>query len=558
MSTTPVQELEFLCQADFLKELQRIGTEAWLVANSSSDDGRSNSHFFSALIPNALIKSSLERTDWDLGRMDTGPCWWTGYKDGKEVSGYSRLHHDNGIEPLVIWRVFHGMRDGYTEVCEEFRLFHNLYHDGQNRRFLKFNDAGNEEAIIEYDGARTRIKLHALREFAAAKECHVAAFFESVRWGRYTLEGMGCQEERRESREDLTSYGFVLCDAEMVLDKEKKSLSRIMGKKLIPPATTKAHRSRHADDSHYPEFIIGQNESGELVRFTCDDEKLANYFGKNPEAPHYLTPVFFRREVLQKYYSNPAKYSVEDAYLRCGSLWGLRLDNDHPRHVTVFLGDLGRDLPAPERDYWKSFNIPPDGPGISDVNWKRGFMCEFTDPTHPELKFKSAFEHFQRRHQEQFNWTLFKALEPGDEHFLTTLRVPLTDDQAEFDAQVLALTKVLIDSINEKQVERGLTLAAQDRGITKLEKYLNSVGVTDIAQYIKFLRSLQELRSVSVAHRKGKSFAKIAVEFGMDKKDRITVFEEILASAVAFMEFLHKTLLPPDKHSPPSKPTSAE
>ena len=553
MSATPAKQLEFLRQDDFLKQVERIGTEAWLIADSTYDDGRSSLHFFSALIPDTMVETSLEQTDWDLHRMDTGPCWWTSHKDGKEVSGYSRFHNDNGIEPLVLWRGFHGMRDDYREVCEEFRLFQNLYHDGTNKRYLKFDDAGNEEAIIEYDDDRIRIKLHALREFAAAKHCHVAAFFESTRWGEFTLEEMGCQEDRRDAKDKLTAYDFVLCDAQMMLDEHKKSLSRLIGKKLIPPVTVKAHQSRHDEDTNYPEFIIGQNEAGELVRFTCEVEKLANYFGKNPEAPHHLTPVFFRREVLQKYYGNPAKYSVEDGYLRCGSLWGLRLDNDHPRHVTVFLGDLGGDLPAAEREYWKSFNIPPDGSGISEVNWKRGFMAEFADPTHPELKFKNVLSFFQRKHQEQCNWTLFKKLEPDDEHFLTTLRVPLTDDQAEFDAQVLALTKVLIDSINEKEIERGLTLAAQEKGITKLEKYLSSKGIADIAPHIKFLRSLQELRSVSVAHRKGKNFNKVAVEFGMDKKDRITVFEEILGSAVALVEFLHKTLLP--QHVRPSQQT---
>lgn len=60
------------------------------------------------------------------------------------------------------------------------------------------------------------------------------------------------------------------------------------------------------------------------------------------------------------------------------------------------------------------------------------------------------FESFQQRWQEVFGWQLFLPLADEDLHFYTALRVPLTDDQAEFDSQILALTKVLVDSINEK------------------------------------------------------------------------------------------------------------
>jgi len=52
------------------------------------------------------------------------------------------------------------------------------------------------------------------------------------------------------------------------------------------------------DDTHYPEFIIGTDGDGRDMLFSCEHERLANYFGANPQAPHYLTPVYFRRSVL--------------------------------------------------------------------------------------------------------------------------------------------------------------------------------------------------------------------------------------------------------------------
>lgn len=37
------------------------------------------------------------------------------------------------------------------------------------------------------------------------------------------------------------------------------------------------------EDDLYPEYLIGENPDGSEVRFTCDPDKLADYFGGNPE-----------------------------------------------------------------------------------------------------------------------------------------------------------------------------------------------------------------------------------------------------------------------------------
>jgi hypothetical protein len=60
---------------------------------------------------------------------------------------------------------------------------------------------------------------------------------------------------------------------------------------------------------------------------------------------------------LQKYYNNAELYTVTEGSVSCKARWHLRLDNDHSDYLAVFLGDLGRDLPEPERQYWKGFNI---------------------------------------------------------------------------------------------------------------------------------------------------------------------------------------------------------
>ena len=65
------------------------------------------------------------------------------------------------------------------------------------------------------------------------------------------------------------------------------------------------------------------------------------------------------------------------------------------------------------------------------------------------------------------------------------------DNQAEFDTQLVALTKILVDSINEKEITKDLkTLKENDKGITKLENFLSSetwVGLNPISNfYVSF------------------------------------------------------------------------
>ena len=248
------------------------------------------------------------------------------------------------------------------------------------------------------------------------------------------------------------------------------------------------------------------------------------------EAPNYLTPVFFRAEVLAKYYADPGKYSVEDGYLRCGSLWGLRMDNDHTDVVVVFLGDLGRELSEAERNYWLSFNIAPEGRTISQTTFKRGFLAEFADPQKPDL-YSSTNTTTSTGVPRIEWWDFFLPLHGDDEHFLTGLRLLSKDNQAEFDSQLIALTKVVVDSLNEKEIAKGLrTLAENDKGITKLEKFFDEHGAVGYEPHVKFLRVLQDLRSKSAAHRKGSSYEKLIADLQLADEGQQKVFAALLTA----------------------------
>ena len=160
------------------------------------------------------------------------------------------------------------------------------------------------------------------------------------------------------------------------------------------------------------------------------------------------------------------------------TLWGIRLDNDHPDHVMVFLGDLGRDLPESERTYWQTFNVAPTG-APSETLFRRAFLGQWADPQAPDLRFKSAYDRFNKKWQEQFGWALFKEPEPDDAHVLQRLRVPLDDSQPEFEEP----NRRLDQSLGRRPEREGDSEAAaptevpDEKGISKLERWMQPGAV---------------------------------------------------------------------------------
>ncbi|GAB6139067.1 hypothetical protein [Halanaerobaculum tunisiense] len=453
----------------------KLGREPWVyVYYSDQIDIGNFALFYCALIDNSKVEKVLNNPSWDLHIGDGKPGYSVTHKNGEENVKYHRFGRDNGIEPLVHHRDFHGIKDDYIEIAEEFRLLHNLYYDRANNKYIKINDNGDEEDIIIINENEVKIKLKPLKQFLAIKEMHLAIYFSIDRQSEKTIEELGLEEVDERIQEDNIVYDFSAGPPHMPT--ECNSFSRLIGKKLISGMEKEQCGIwPYEEEKSYERFIIDYDENGEPLEYICNPDKLSNYFGANKGAPHYLTPVFFKRDVLAKYYSDPEKYSVEDNSLRCKGLWILRIDNNHEKYIIVFLGDLGRDLPYKEQQYWKSFNIPPEGE-ISEVNFKRSFLGEFADPKKDDLVFKQTFKKVNNKWKEKFGWYLFKPLAKDDEHNLKVVRIPVTSSQHEFDQQALSLSKVLIDSLNEKKIGEEISdkLSSGDKGITKFGKFLES------------------------------------------------------------------------------------
>ena len=122
-----------------------------------------------------------------------------------------------------------------------------------------------------------------------------------------------------------------------------------------------------------------------------------------------------------------------------------------------------------------------------------------------------------------------------DEHYLKSLRIPLTDQKAEFEQQVSAIVKILNDSINVEALRGQIKEVKEDKPLPLLEQYLEENEVKNFEEGISLLRTIQSLRSSGVAHRKGEKYERVSKKLGLDEKSQREVFKNMLKEVTQFL-----------------------
>lgn len=540
------QERKRLSQETMLKSLTHdLQLTDMLPVYFSNSNGPYSHGIYCALVPSSQVEEILSSLKWDLSHGDGIPGSAIYHGDGDGLAEYLRFGDDNGIEPLVIDRIFHGMRKDYKEISEEFRLFHRLFHDRKTDQYLKFDDDGNETVVATIEEDKVLIRVKEIRQFLAIRDMHLSIQFDCREHSKFPLQGLELKESRQERRNGLAAWGIYYGDFHGM--GEYSAFSRLLGKRMVPPlpkSKSGLWGFEEKTDKKYVEFVINLDEDGNEEVCTSNPDALSNFFGANPDAPNYLTAVHFRKQVLDKYFQQPSKYSVEDSILRCGSLWSIQIDNHHDDKVCAWLGDLGRDLPYQEQLHWRSFNIPPKG-GVSKTYFRRQILAQFADSERPEHLFINQYDQLQKDCTDMLGWQLLLPLDAGDSYYIKSIRIPASDEQRDFDELVLGLTKILIDSLNEKELNKLVPEADRSNlkgSISRFEAALHASKVYGYESQIAFLRKLQSLRSSSSAHRKGSNYRRIANDFGVDDQSLSSAFAGILSQALIFLEALSKTV----------------
>lgn len=553
-NTTDQDVLSFLTFKDWLN-LKETESKDWLVVAQYWLDDTTDLFTFSTLatITENSLQRILSKHDWEIDPTFGHPTFYT-YGSGDEIHYHSGMRTEiDGIEfrPFIIYRKFHGFIPHTFELVQNFILYHNAFYVPEKSEYHRIDDDGDIQQVARFEqqnnNLRVLVDVHHLRDYLAANKCYLVRYHDHR---RRSVEDISqyIKEEPVSHTETSTSSIFNCLLYTDTHHNNYKSWSKLLGKDTVWPYNEPSHTGYTINDSkkRFASFVIGRDEYGKEIEATCSEDELSNYFIDRGN-PHFLTPVFFQRKVLAKYYQEPSRYQVNDSSLSCLDIWSLPIDTTKEKLIQVWLGDLGR-IPYNEQLHWRQFNVVPRGT-ITSHRYLRDFIAEFSDPANDPIYYlRIAFETLQKVALERLSNPFFQDLDEKDRHVYETLHLPLTDEWKEFDEQIQALAKVTVDSINVSSLSRESGQRIDGKiikgSIDLLGHFLVKIGVQDHEreQILSPFHAIQSIRSTGAAHRKGANFEKALQKFQLSSLTNHDKIEKLVIDLTRALNLLAEIL----------------
>ena len=512
---------------------------------------------YAVLIGNDKLEKTKYFDGWELNMSYSHPT----INEFEDSVGSYYQYYEEGVVPIVTYQSKKSTYDKRIRLSDEFVLFYDL-RDVQKNDSIEYyiiDECGDGECIAKITSTQVVVQVKYLKEFIAIKEMSLLIQFETLKYSDKSLKDSGYKMQNYQVyKTDEYVFGYSLIDGGGLTT--SKSCALIRGKVWIMPDKKNIKRLWNYQDNRKENFIIGVDENGDNIEITCDENQLPNLFTRKGEEPYTLTPVFFKKEVLSKYYDNPDKYSVHEGYMNAPEWW-LRFDNDRTdNYIVAVLVDLGK-IPYKEQQHWKHYNVvAPSNASISETTKKRWILGEPCDTSNaPDHLFKYQLRKTNDSWKHEFGWPLFKPLAEKDQHHFESLHTmsELRNDK-EFDGLIQSITKIVIDSLNEKEITNATDGSNTDvvsflnskdcsapkdlkGGIAKFEAFLISLNQSG-NDIISQLKDIQDLRSTTVAHRKSSNPDKKQLDlfsrFELDKISQQEAFNKLLLRLVDNLIFL--------------------
>jgi len=436
-----MNEEVFSLKAQYKLINQRFISNGWItVYRGHHEEEEVDTGIYCLLVKPEYLEEYMKNSDWGIHWGSEGhPSIITHFRDGRSITEYFRFGEE-GLEPFIYPKWFTHVKERYVDVSQEFVNYFKLYEkttSKQKRNYYFIDDSGDAEEVINVSEREVRIKQKFMVEYLAVRKIHLSLCFDFM----VVTDQVGAGAAYVEKDEDFVGETFNYNHLMRLVPGIGKGnfQSWIIGKTLLKYDPSKSNNFHfEVDDETNESFIIGYNDDGSEKLVPCHSEE-----------HKFFTPVFFKKEVLNKYYDHPEKYKVDGFHIS-SSFITLKMDNNHEDYVMVFLNDL-KMLPQREQLHWKHHNIAPQpGMGLSGAyydtmvlgNWAR-------DSDSADVRFKAKYLTFNKKWFDKFGWHFYKEQVGADQKHFHALHVPSENSVTSFSDQLLILVKLTIDSLNE-------------------------------------------------------------------------------------------------------------
>ncbi|WP_291792860.1 hypothetical protein [Brevibacterium sp.] len=296
---------------------------------------------------------------------------------------------------------------------------------------------------------------------------------------------------------------------------ETTAFSNVMGKYIVTGTVTARVRrvDTRKEDKNYIEYIHAIDpRTGNMSLHTCNPDMLGDY--GDSSRMHWMTPVYFSREVLNRYTSEPHRYKVTAGHIWCLDLWGLDISTNTAGLVEVYLGELGR-LPEGEQVHWRAYNVPPEGE-MDEGRFRRDFLNQSIGSPDPAGDLRRARRRAAEVTTALLGSPVWRDLDPQAATEFEALVGPANNDPAALTAPTITLTKSLVDGIDPAPLKKYLGgNEPGEKSIALLRRLLLSLG--DTQDSAEVFAALQAFRSAGgVAHLGGSKANAARVRLGIE------------------------------------------
>ncbi len=510
-------------------EINNIGNDnSWVTLYKKEDKKKPNVYgsIYSYLVKkdynNEIMSSHLR--DFNIG--DGTPTYEESFDKGS--SKFKYYPHDERIIPLVFFRKFpHLNKEGYWEISQELTGYLGLFHEEEKNRYVSADDNDDPIDVIVYSKDFIKIRKIFLDAYMCIRQANLIISF--------------VMSEELDSRHDVDK---LFSDDNRVYSMYSNSYNNdvtIVGKNSFNCMELNEKNITPESIREYLSYIVSGDEVDHKLH-SCDPDIVSSSKEHTKSGLQIgFSPLFFKKEVLNKYLNNSKTYKVGDNTLEKVGYWILPIDNNHNDYVSIFLKDIGRYLSTKEQYHWKSYNVAPDKLSMSDTFEDRSLKGRWCNSEQPVFELKRIRESINSNWNDKFKFSLFKELNEKDKHCLDMLHPLLKNEQSEFDEQILFITKIFIDSLNESEIKK-ITKNTHDdkekelRGIKLFQQFLLEQKLNiDLDVIFK----IQGLRSSGSAHRKSKNYDTSEKRLDINNDDLEASYREVASKLLNCLSSLN-------------------